>query len=155
MGSLLLFTILMLPLALGVIFRVSTSHIFFSVMAGELLARYFGHDVEKQVGDTSKFPIGELLLVVGAMLLTAVFLKGTITKNKLVLHIIPLLVTGVILAAFLLPLMPTDIQNDIARQTIGKQLLELNKFIIGGVVVLQLVSLWLFNRRHKEHHGHH
>ena len=155
MGTILLFTIIFLPLTLGVVFKVSTSHIFFSIMAGELLARYFGHDVEKQVGDTSRFPVGELLLVIGAMLLTAVFLKGTIATNKLVLHVIPLLVTGVILAAFLLPLLPTDIQNDIAKHAVGKQLLDLNKFIIGGVVVLQLISLWLFNRHHeKKHHGH-
>lgn len=155
MGTILLFAILLLPLALGMFFRVSTSHLFFSIMAGELLARYFGHDVEKQVGDTSRFPVGELLLVIGAMLLTAVFLKGTITANKLVLHVVPLLITGIILAAFLLPLLPSDIQSDIAKNAAGKQLLDLNKFIVGGVVVLQLISLWLFSRHHeKKHHSH-
>lgn len=154
MGNILLFSILMLPLALGVALRVSTSHLFFSIMAGELLARYFGHDVEKQVGDTSRFPVGELMLVLGALFLTAFFLKGTIHKNKLIFHVIPLLITGVILAAFLLPLLPADIQANIALNPLGKQLLDLNKYIIGGVVVLQLISLWLFNKNHEKHHEH-
>ena len=35
-----------LPIFLGVFFRVSAPHLFFSVMAGELLARYFGEEAE-------------------------------------------------------------------------------------------------------------
>jgi len=127
-------------------------------MAGELLARYFGHDIEKiaeqNVNRTSSIPFGELALIIIAMVLTAIFMRGTMSKNKIVLHLIPLAITGIVFAAFVLPILPTDLQAGIATSQVGSRLLELNRAIIGGMVVLQLVSLWLFNLLGKKHGKH-
>jgi hypothetical protein len=83
------------------------------------------------------------------MTLTAFFMRGTVSKGKLVLHIIPLSITGIIMAAFLLPLLPAQLQTDIGSTFVGGWILNLNRAIIGVVVVLQLISLWLFNRSEK------
>jgi len=156
-GLIILYAILAFPLIVGLIFRVSTSHLFFSLMAGELLARYFGHDIDKiadqNMAQTS-LPLGELALIFTPMILTAVLLKGTMAKNRLVLHIIPLAITGVVLSAFVLPILPGSLQSQIADGRIGAYLLDLNRVIVGGVVVLQLVSLWLFSRMGKKHGKH-
>ena len=157
-GQIILYAILVFPLVLGLALRVSTSHLFFSLMAGELLARYFGHDIaklaEQNAHKSSSFPIGELALIILPMILTAIFLRGSVTKSKLVLHIIPLAITGVVFSAFVLPILPADIQTQIASGRVGAYLLDLNRAIIGSVVVLQLVSLWLFRRRGKKHGKH-
>ncbi len=157
-GQIILFSVLAFPLLLGVIFRVNTSHLFFSLMAGELLARYFGHDVEKlaeqSTSQSTVFPIGELALIVVPMILTAIFLRGSVSKSKLVLHIIPLAITGIVFAAFVLPLLPADLQAEISTGRVGKYLLDLNRVIIGSVVALQLISLWLLNRIGKKHGKH-
>jgi len=160
-GQIILYAVLLFPLILGVIFRVSTSHLFFSLMAGELLARYFGHDLDKlavqNTGQSTAFPAGELALIIVPMILTAIFLRATVSKSKLVLHIIPLAITGIVLAAFVLPILPADTQALIATSRAGAYLLDLNRVIIGSVVVMQLISLWLFSRMGKKHgkHGKH
>ncbi len=156
-ANIILWIILAFPLVLGLVFRVGAPQLFFSLMAGELLARYIGHDVEKLAADnlTTQPPerYGEIVLVVAAMTLTAIFMRGTVSKSKLVLHIIPLTITGIIMTAFLLPLLPAQLQTDIGSTFVGGWILNLNRAIIGVVVVLQLISLWLFNRseKHKKH----
>lgn len=147
-----------LPLLIGLLFRVSTSHIFFSLMAGELLGRYFGHDAGDIVHSVIRSPYvmeyAEAVILVLPIFITAVFLKGTLAKGKVIFHFIPLLVTGVVLAAFVLPTLPVAAQDQVKTIEAGRQLLDLSGLIIGAVVFLQLVSLWLLNRAHGEgHHG--
>jgi hypothetical protein len=152
-ATIILWSILLFPLVLGVIFRVGAPHLFFSLMAGELLARYFGHDVEKLAADsiTTQAPerYGEIVLVIAAMVLTAFFMRGTVSKSRLMLHMLPLAITGIIMAAFLLPLLPEGLQSEISLTYVGGWILNLNRAIIGVVVVVQLISLWLFNRSEK------
>jgi hypothetical protein len=146
-----------LPLVLGLLFRVSTSHIFFSLMAGEVLARTFGEDVGSVIHSFIRHEVvlqyAESAVLILPMILTAVFLKATISKGKLVLHFIPLLITGVVLAAFLLPMLPADARAQVASIEAGRQLLDLSTAIVGAVVFIQLISLWLLNRVPGE--GHH
>lgn len=146
---------LLLPLLLGLLFRAGAPHLFFSLMAGELLARYFGHDVAKLAETTipEKYgnATGEIILLVMPMLLTAIFMRKTVKSSRLFLHIIPYAITGIVLAAFLFPLLPTDLQTQLSDSFVGSWILNLNRSIIGGVVVLQIISLWLFNK--EERHG--
>lgn len=156
-GQIILYSILAFPLILGFALRVSTSHLFFSLMAGELLARYFGHDIDKiaeQNMSQTSLPLGELALIITPMLITAVLLRDTLPKNRLILHLIPLAITGVVLSAFVLPILPDSLQNQISTGRVGAYLLDLNRIIVGGVVVLQLISLWLFSKMGKGHGKH-
>lgn len=149
--------LLSLPFVLGLVFRVSTSHLFFSLMAGELLAHYFGEDVGLIVSSVTKSSAAdyaEVAVLLIPMLLTALFLKGTVSKGKIIFHTVPLLVTGIVLAAFALQMLPPIAQAEIQKVEIGQRLMNTSTAIIGGVVVLQLVSLWLLNRSHGEHKKH-
>lgn len=149
-GELILLATLVVPLVLGLSFRVATSHIFFSLMAGELLGRYFGHDIDnnaKAMSDTKVLAgYGEVILIALPMLLTAYFMKGTLSRGRSLLHVIPLVITGIICAAFVLPTLPKEVQNLVRDVPVGDWILDLNKMIIGGMIALQLISLWLFNR---------
>lgn len=151
---LILGALLGMPLALGMFFRVSTSHIFFSLMAGELLARTFGEDVGSIFHSFIRHEVAlqyaEAAVLVLPIFLTAFFLKATLSKGKVMLHFIPLLITGVVLAAFLLPMLPADARAQVASIEAGRQLLDLSTAIVGGVVFVQLVSLWLLHRVHGE-----
>lgn len=141
--------VLTTPLILGVFFRVNVAYLFFSVMAGELLGRYFGHDLNNII--SSKFneilaAYSEIMIIILPVLLTSIFLRKSLTKGRTTLHIIPYLVTGVIFAAFVLPLLPPDIQAQVQELWLGDWLLHLNKAIIGAVIITQLITLWLLNR---------
>jgi hypothetical protein len=142
--------ILGIPVFFGLFFRVSASHLFFSVMTGELLGRYFGKDVEHFINVT--FKNGELthyaeaLVVTLPIILTALFLKGSVSRTKGLLNFFPLIITSVVYAAFVLPVLPHNVQDIVTEVPLGQGLLNTSSFIVGGVVLIQLVALWLLNR---------
>lgn len=150
--------LLALPLLLGVAFRVSASALFFSVMAGELLGRYFHNEVAAFARSTFKTQASaeysEAFIILLPLFLTALFMHGSISRGKTILHIIPLAITGIVLAAFVLPILPYEIQQQVMTVPLGKQLLDTSNMIIGVVVFLQLISLWLLSRAPGEPHGH-
>lgn len=139
-----------IPIFFGLFFRVSASHLFFSVMAGELLGRYFGKDVEHFIATTFRNPnlthYAEAIVLTLPIVLTAIFLKGSISRTKGILNFFPLVITSVVYAAFLLPVLPHEVQKTISSVPIGQSLLDMSNAIIGGVVLIQLVALWLLNR---------
>lgn len=145
-----------LPLALGLLFRVSASALFFSVMAGELLGRYFHHEVAAFARSAFKTEAAaeyaEAFVVIMPLLLTALFMHGSISRGKTILHIIPLTITGLVLAAFVLPILPYELQQQVMNVPYGKQLLDSTNMIIGVVVFVQLISLWLLSRAPGEPH---
>ncbi|MBP7807360.1 hypothetical protein KA047_02585 [Candidatus Saccharibacteria bacterium] len=145
-----------LPLALGLLFRVSASALFFSVMAGELLGRYFhseaGEIARSFFKTNAAAEYAEAFIIVLPMFLTALFMHGSISRGKTLLHVIPLAITGIVLAAFVLPILPYEIQQQVATIPFGKQLLDTHNMIIGVVVLLQLISLWLLSRAPGEPH---
>lgn len=146
----LLAVLLGLPLAVGLFFRVNVSHIFFSVMTGELLGRYFGHAVEDFFGQTFQSDTlthyAEAIVITLPIVLTAIFLKGSVGRSRSVLNILPLVITGIVYAAFMLPILPSDIQAQVQTVPLGKDLFDTSSVIIGGVVLVQLVTLWLVER---------
>ncbi len=148
--------VLGLPLLLGILWRVSTSYLFFSLLAGEMLARYFGDDAElvlrMVVRNEAVQDYARLIVLVMPVLLTALFLRHTLSKGKVLFHIVPLILTGFIFAAFTLPLLPETLQQQIRTVDEGRQLLEGSDAIIGAVIFMQLVTLWIMNRS-QEHKG--
>lgn len=153
-GEIIVALVIGMPLALGLIFRTNTSYIFFSLMTGELLGRYFGHDLDgliQQTTHSSEYEgYGEIFLIIAPVLLTSYILRGSIPKGKWIVHFIPLLVTGIIGGAFILPILPDDPLNLVRDVPIGDWMLHLNKTIIGGLLIVQLLSLWIIN--HIKHH---
>lgn len=147
-----------LPLFLGVFFRVNPSFLFFSVMAGELLGRYFGDDAELVIKTLTNREwathYAEVIVLLLPIILTALFLKNTIEKVKLFYLWIPFLVTGVVLAAFALPTLPHSIIAEVTSTEVGAKLYDSSDFIIGVVVAFQLVSLWLLQKSHGHKRGH-
>ncbi len=137
---------------IGIFMRVNPSFLFFSVMAGELLGRYFGDDAElviKTVTNNEEFThYAEAIVIILPVLFTAVFLKHTIEKAKLLYLWIPFLVTGVVLAAFILPTLPESLIELVKSTQVGYELVEASDFIVGVVVAFQLISLWVLNRKH-------
>lgn len=139
-----------LPVVLGILMRVSASHLFFSVMAGELIARYFGHDayeiIESVTHNTTIAGYAEPILLTVPVILTAVFLKGSMSRGKTLLHIIPFFVTGIVYMVFLIPILPSQTHQIIMDNQYTAKLADMDSIVIGVIVTLQLVALWALNR---------
>jgi len=138
-----------LPIVLGFVMRVSAPHLFFSVMAGELLARYFGFnaaiEAEKAFRSDTITHYTELALLTIPVILTALILRNTVSRTKNIFNLIPLIITGLVYASFALPLLPADIKAQVAGNPLGAELLNTSSNIIGVVVLVQLISLWILN----------
>lgn len=144
-----------LPVALGLTMRVSASHLFFSVMAGELLARYFGHDaysvIESFSRNTTFAGYGEAIVLTIPVILTAVFLKGSMSRGKTMLHFIPFVITGIVYAVFAVVILPSDVQAIVRENAQTNRFLGIDSVVIGFVVFFQLVALWILNRGGEKH----
>jgi hypothetical protein len=116
-------------------------------MAGELLGRYFGHDLEVLLGGAGMHGYGELLLVLVPMAVTAYILKGTVSKRRILVNVLPLIIMGGICAAFILPTLPEYVRVAISAVPLGGVILHLNRVIVGAMVIAQLVALWVMQRR--------
>lgn len=140
-----------LPLLIGVLFRVSTSFLFVTILAAELLERYFRYDVElvlrPLVGNETIISYVGFTMLVVPMLLTGIFLKGTLSLVRVTLHVIPLLLSGVVFAAFAAPVLPQIVQDNLRTLEIGQILLDNAQFIVGVTVLLQLLALWFLTKK--------
>jgi hypothetical protein len=152
-GYLALAATLALPLALGLAYRVHSSHMFFSVVAGDLLARYFGDSaedlIESFLHSEALAAYGEPAVLLLPVVLTTFFMRKSLGRGKTILHVVPLVVAGVVFAAFTLPILPEALQAEIRGVRIGDQILHMNSLIIGAVVSAQLIMLWVLSGRDK------
>lgn len=138
------------PLVIGLISRVSVSHLFLALLSGELLERYFKDDAEvllSTFGATKALiPYTGLIILTLPMLLTALFMHHTLSKGRLILHLIPLLISGIVFAAFSVPLLPNTLASQLGSTHYGRVLQDSTEVIIGAMIALQLLSMWLFGR---------
>lgn len=138
------------PLLVGALFRVSTSLLFATILAAELLERYFVYDVQLVLqpfirSDVALSYVGIIMLSL-PVLLTGVFLKGSLSRMKVALHFIPLILCGVVFAAFAAPVLPQIVQTELTTTEVGSLLLDNTNFIVGVAVFLHLLVLWFLTR---------
>jgi hypothetical protein len=144
------------PVVLALIRRVSAVLLFLSVAGGSLLVTHLSDDatlVSRMVSRSANVPmITSIVLLVLPVLLTLLLLKKTMPRSKLLLHIIPLLATGLSLAVLALPLLPSHMQAELFAAPYGAPLKNSQDLVIGGTTVLVLL-LMLIAHRHKEDKG--
>lgn len=142
------------PLLIGGLFRVNTSHLFVSILAAEILERYFADEAVLVLtplvsSDIILAYVGFAILVL-PVVLTGIFLHGSLSRAKTLLHLLPFLLSGIVFAAFAAPILPEAIQAEIATVEIGRVLLDSAQFIVGVTVLLQLFALWFLTKSKKE-----
>lgn len=146
----ILLVVVGVPILLGLMLRVNASHIFFSVMAGELLARYFGREAESALhvisNNTTVVSYAHLVIMTLPIVMTSVVLKNSISRSRAILNFFPLIVAGVVYAAFAVPLLPSFWQQQLQTSAVGEEFVRSTGAIIGFVVLFQLVVLWLMSR---------
>ncbi len=139
------------PMVVGTLFRVSTSLLFATILAAELLERYFVYDVQlvlqSFVGSEVVLSYVGIIMLSLPVLLTGIFLKGSLSRMKVALHFIPLILCGIVFAAFAAPVLPEIIQSELATIEIGSLLLDNTNFIVGVTVFLHLLALWFLSKK--------
>jgi hypothetical protein len=143
-----------IPVLLALVFRVSAVFVFLSVAAGGLLVQMVGDDANLAAGmvvHTGNIQmITNFVLLLLPLVLTLLFMRKTLPTSKLPLHIVPLVATSLALAILALPLLPSQMQQQILNGPHGDTIDDVKDVVVAGAAVMTLLLTWLTGR-HKEH----
>lgn len=148
------------PVLLALFFRVHALYVFLSISAGSLLANYLGDDTDLVIGVVSKGPstpmIANILVLCLPLVFTMVFLRKSISKNSLALHIIPIILSGMLLGVLALPLLDSNTQAQVFADTYGSKFRSAQDLIVGASVLSTLSLMWITGKsrmgKHSKHH---
>lgn len=139
-----------------IILRVPALALFLSIFAGHLLATEASSEAYEFIGSLLRVPqyyyvqVGLFALPV---LLSILFLKGKLTKSKLMIEALPLLFASLLLVTLLYPLIPA-LQASVI-QAAGGQIANYKVIIISAACLSALLSLWLTYPSHSDKRSGH
>lgn len=150
-----------IPFVFALVFRVSATLLFVSIMVGSLLVEQFGDDASLVVssfvrsGDPVMIP--KLALQIVPVVLMLVLARRTVGKTAALVQFVPLLFACVLLAILSVGLLPANISDAFYSSAIGTQIRQSESLIIGAAAVSQLLFIWATQRpeHHKTHRGKH
>lgn len=138
----------------AVVWRVNSMLLFTSVAVGDLLVRHLGEDavilVESFVKGANTAVVAKLGLLFLPVLLTLLFGRHSLSKAKAVLHFVPIIATGGVLALLTLPLLSSSFQATVYNSPIGTNIRNVQDVAIAGAGVASLVVAWLTNPKHRD-----
>lgn len=152
-------TILLITLCLLVI-RTNSAVVFFVICAGSVLAEHIGGELSLIItsfikdGEVSK-SIAEISLIVLPMLFSMIILRKSVSPGRLLLNIVPSLVSGSFVVLLVVPLLGGGLSGQIMQGQVWNELSRYQPFIIVAGVVSGIVMLGFTqsgSHRHKSKH---
>jgi hypothetical protein len=141
------------PVLYALLFRVNAIFLFLSVVTGDLLVRYLSDDVSlalaTMVRNDKTTLITQFMLLLLPVAAALLWLRKTTPATKLLLHIPALLLTGLSLAVFTLPILDNGIKTQIVSDPIGHAL-NSGQDIIIGVSSISVLILAFISYKHRE-----
>ena len=141
---------------LGLLFlRVPSSIAFLSLLIGQLLSSEASEDVYSFVStltNVSKQEYIEATLLLLPLLLTILFLRGTVGKAKIIVEAVPLLFLAALTIMLLAPILS---QLDVLLDIASKDKIDAYKsVVVAAASVAALLSAWLSYPRHMHDKKH-
>jgi len=131
--------------------------LFTSVAVGDLLMRYMGENATLVVAGAYRGANADIIAKLGLLLipvvLTLFFGHNSLSKAKTVLHLVPIIATGIVLSLLILTQMPNGFQNSVYNSKYGSQIKENQDLAIATAGVASLVVAWITNETSKTRHG--
>lgn len=150
-ASIILIAVLLLAL------RTNAGVVFFSVCAGSVLANQLGSEVSLigssfvKDGDLSK-SIAYILLIVLPALLSAIFLRGSISSAKSFFNLFPSVAVGALLVLLVVPNLPADVSGNILENQAWGELQDYQPIILVGGVISSILMLYVTQRHGGKKH---
>lgn len=161
--AIILGAIILLPVIILMLGRISASLVFLSLCLGNVLVQYVGPEssnfvnlLTPQVQDIVNPTDNNirLFLLLTPVVLTSIFMiKSVHGSLKMILNILPAAGVGLLGALLVVPLLPSGISSDILNSDIYSQIKKAQIIIVGGSAVVCLLFLWM--QRPKGGHGKH
>jgi len=145
-----------LPVLVAVLFRVSAVLLFTSIAVGNFLVLYLSDDVVLAVNaftkDKNVTMAVQFALLLAPVVLALLLLRKTVTKGKLILHVVALVGCGLSIAVMALPIFASDVQAQIFKMPLG-DIFKNSQDLIVGITAIVVLLLMLSTYRHKEGKG--
>lgn len=145
-----------LPILNALIMRVSAVFLFASIATGNLLVLYLSDDVVLALNAFSKSKnipmIVQLVLLLLPVVLTLFFLRKTVPRSKLLMHLLPLIGSGLSIAVLTLPIFPSEVQGQIFGHPSGDVFKNSQDLIVSVTAIFVLLLMW---HEYKPHEGKH
>lgn len=138
-----------------VVIRTNAAVVFFSVCGGSVLATQLGSEASLlsstviKDGDINK-SVAYIALTVLPALLSAIFLRGSISSSKSFFNIFPAISVGLLLALLIIPQLPSSVSSELLQSSVWGTLQEYQPLILVGGVITSIMLLWL---THRHSHG--
>ncbi len=145
----------LLPVLAIVLLRVNGAIAFMSLCLGSVLVAYTAGDVNDLIGSfAAKGSLHadqwvKLALLTLPFLLTILFTRASVNGGKRLTNILPALASGLLFALLTVPLLSHQVQLEIHKLSIWKQLSNLQTTVILGGALFSLVFLLFTHRRRK------
>lgn len=148
------------PVLAALLLRVNALYVFLSVAAGLLLTQYLGDDTNLALGVLVRGPqtptIANILALYLPLVLTLVFLRKSVPKNAMVFHVVPIILTGMMLGVLVLPLLDSNMQAQIFQDYYGGKFKSAQDLIVGASVLSTISLMWATGKprlgKHAKHH---
>lgn len=146
------------PILFALIFRTHALYVFVSICVGYFLQFALSDDVDLALATIIKgsnsMVIARLVLLALPILLTLFILRKTVSKS-LLFQLVPLIFSGLFLAAITLPLLPPATEQAIYDSAYGGNIRGAQDLVITAAVVSNLVLMWTLFKHHHGRGKHH
>ena len=144
------------PVILALIFRLHALYLFVSICVGYFLQFALSDDVDLAfaaiIRGSNSMTIARLVLLGIPVILTLFLLRKTAGRSQL-FQLVPLLFSGLLLAAITLPLLPPETEQAIFDSAYGSNIRGAQDLVMSAAVVSNLLLMWgLFKHHAKGKH---
>lgn len=143
--------VVLAPVLFALIFRTHALYIFVSVCVGYFLQFALSDDVDLALATiirgSDSMVIARLVLLGVPIVLTLFVLRKTASKT-LLFQLIPLIFSGLFLAAITLPLLPSGTEQAIYDSTYGGNIRGAQDLVITAAVISNLLLMWTLFKHH-------
>jgi hypothetical protein len=144
------------PIILAILLRVSTVFVYFGVAAGALIVSSIGDDVAFTLQTFFKGAnasnIINLSLLMIPVALTMYFLRKSMPRAQMLLHVVPLVACGLMLATFAYAEFSLGLQGSIKETELGDIFYQATDLIVAAASLLSLFLAWRIYRHKSDHH---
>lgn len=157
-SDIVLIAAIAVPVVLLLALRTHAAIVFLSLCAGSILLKYIGDDAVLSLSFLWSGEVAESVIRLGVLLipvlLSAIFLRRSMSGPKFIVNILPAVVVGVVGALLAVPLLPNATQGNLTGSQAWQTLEQAQELIVGAGILVSLAGLWIAHRSTHDK-GHH
>lgn len=151
--------IVLVPVLLALIFRVNAVFVFVSVCVGYFLQFALSDDVDLAlaaiVKGSNSMVFARFVLLLLPVVLTIFLMRRTAGRSAL-LQIVPLILSGLLLGALALPLLPPNMEQGVYDSAYGGNIRGAQDLVVAVAAISNLLLIFaLFKQKHEKRKHHH